>query len=166
MRRVELICGVLAGVLGLAALALALTQHPTRMFTGMVSYGALTSGASPASETISETMRSLLLSAALAVVACLLVALAAVQDARSRATRSRATRSPWRWVALLAACATIVGVYLLVLSEIYVGFGGSGPFYQFEVSASLLFAPAMLAAIFCALAALAPRRAQPSPAPA
>jgi len=154
MRRAELICGMLAGLLGVAALALALTQHPTHMFSGTVSYAPLVPGPNPRDVTTLST----LLAAGVAVVACLLVALAAVRD-----TRSRATRGAWRWGAPLAALASVGGVYLLILSTIWVGFGGPGPFYRIEISASLLFAPAMLAAILCALASFWPRRAMAAP---
>ncbi len=155
MRRFERVTGALAGLLGLTALAFTLTEHPTRVFSGTVSDWALVSGATPPGATTLST----LLAAGVAVLASLLVTLAAVQD-----TRIHATRGAWRWGVPLATLACAGGVYLLILSDIWGGFGGAGPFYQNEVSAALLFAPAMLAALLSALASVWPRHADAAPA--
>jgi hypothetical protein len=99
-----------------------------------------------------------MLSAGLAVLAALLVALSAWQDTR------RPARGGWRWLALLGAALSVVGVYLLVLSNLWVAYGGSAPAYTFQISVALLFVPSTLAAILCAVLAALSRGQRQAPA--
>jgi hypothetical protein len=160
MRSVERTLGLLAGLLGVAAFVSTLTQHPTHIFAGMATYGAGSSGWN-VSGAISEgananlgTAISVALATGVALLATRLVALSAVQDARARGPRS-----PWRLGVVAGALLSLVGGYLLIISNLWaeVGVSQANPVGSTEISAALLFAPAMLAAILCALAALAPR---------
>ncbi|MGH2505485.1 MAG: hypothetical protein ACRDID_23485 [Ktedonobacterales bacterium] len=149
MRRIEWALGSLSGLLGLAALAFSLTHQIQQRETGTVIYG-------PGIGQVTTT--SVLLSAGLAVVAALLVALSAWQDAR------RQTRGGWRWLALLGAALSVVGVYLLILSDLWVAVAGPPPSYVAMASVALLFMPSALAAILCAVVAALPRGQRQAPA--
>jgi hypothetical protein len=140
MRGIERVSGFLAGLLGIAALVFALTQHVERSFTGTVLYGPGVSGGD---------MLSIVLALTLAVVTALAVALSAMQDTRSLG------RGVWRWPLILGAALCVGGIYLLILSDIWVEVG-TAPATDL-ISAGLLFAPSALAAIICALASLRPR---------
>ena len=145
MRSIERGSGFLAGLLGIAALVFALTQHTVRIFTGMATIGPGFDGANT---------RYIILSVALAMVPVLAVALSAMQDTRSLA------RGVWRWPLLLGAALCIGGIVLLITGDILVEVmqpQTAGSQISYQISAGLLFAPAALAAIICALAALRPR---------
>ncbi len=141
MRSVERVFGFLAGLLGTAAVVFALTQHTVRSFTGTATYGPGVDGANT---------RYIILSVGLAVVASLVVALSAMQDTRSL------TRGVWWWLLLLGAVICIGGIVLLITGDILVEVTQSQT-SSVQISAGLIFAPAALAAIVCALAALRPR---------
>lgn len=98
-----------------------------------------------------------LLACCLVVVASLLVALGAAQDARRMAARQ--ARGGWRWLVMVGAALSVVGVFLLSLSGLWVVFGSSAsaPAAGSQISVGLLFAPAALAAIVCAVIAALPR---------
>ena len=140
MRSIERVSGFLAGLLGIAALVFMLTQHTVRIFTGMATIGPGFDGANT---------RYIILSVALAMVPVLAVALSAMQDTRSLA------RGVWRWPLLLGAALCVGSIYPLIHSDIWVEVG-TAPATGL-ISAGLLFAPAALAAIICAVAALRPR---------
>ncbi len=140
MRSIERVSGFLAGLLGIAALVFALTQHVERNFTGTALYGPEVSSG--------ETL-SIVLALALAVGPALIVAASAMQDTRSRG------HGVWRWPLIVGAALCVGGIYLLILSEIWVQVG-TIPASDL-INAGLLFTPSALAAIICALASLRPR---------
>ncbi|MFI5276525.1 MAG: hypothetical protein ACHQ1E_04600 [Ktedonobacterales bacterium] len=120
MRRIEWTLGLLSGLLGLAALALTLTQQTITVQSdvGTTLYGV---------GIYKVTTASLLLSTGVTVIPALLVALSAWQDVRRQA-RGQA-RGGWRWLAPVGAALSVAGVYLLVLNNLWVTFGSSGPIY-------------------------------------
>lgn len=145
MRRIERVSGFLAGLLGMIALVFSLTQHTVRSVTGTVTYGQ--------GVTYDNTL-SLVTAMGLAVVASLIVAFSAMQDTRDLA------RGVWRWLLLLGAVLCISGIYLLITGDILVEVmqpQTAGSQISYQISAGVLFAPAALAAITCALATLRPR---------
>lgn len=150
MRRLEWTLGLLSAVLALAAIVFTATQHTFQMTTGsVVVYGPGTRG--------DASIISSPLACCLVVVASLLVALGAAQDARRMAAGQ--ARGGWRWLVMVGAALSIVGVFLLSLSGLWVVFGGSAsaPAAGSQISAALLFTPAALAAIMCAVIAALPR---------
>lgn len=148
MRRVEWMSGLLSGLLALAALAFTLTHQTMQSYQATAVYG-------PAVDRVTTT--SVVISVGLASVAALVVALSATQDA------PRPARGPWLWLLLLAALLCVGGIYLLVISDLWVMTGTlAAP--GFQISVGLLFAPAALAAILCAVAAALPRGQRQAPA--
>jgi hypothetical protein len=149
MRRVEMVSGLLSGLLALAAVAFTATEHVMRSGTATTVYG-------PSVDRITTT--SVILSIGLETVAALVVAVSATQDAR------REARGPWLWLLLLATLLSVGGIYLLVISDLWVVTGTlTAPGYE-QISVGLLFAPAALAAILCAVVAALPRGQRQAPA--
>ncbi len=105
-----------------------------------------------------------LLACCLVVVASLLVALGAAQDARRLA--AGLARGGWRWLVMVGAALSVVGVFLLSLSGLWVVFGGSAsaPAAGSQISAAPLFTPAALAAVLCAVSVALPRGQRPESA--
>ena len=142
MRWLERWFGVLAGALGLIALALSLSQqtmHVTQSST--VTYGP-GYGA--------NSMLTVAAPVALAAVASLLACFAAVRDSSFASPRGM-----WTWLVIGAAVLCGAGVYLLAANSVWVTVGGVG-----SISAALLFFPATLAAIISMFTALRPRAAR------
>jgi hypothetical protein len=133
MRSIERVSGSLAGLLSILALVFSLTQRTVRSVTGTVTY---------APRVTYDNTLSLVTAMGLAVVASLIVAFSAMQDTRDLA------RGVWRWLLLLGAVLCVGGIWVETAQSQAAGF---------QISAGLLLAPALLAAIICALAAQRPR---------
>lgn len=144
MRWVERWFGVMAAGLALIALAFALSQHVTQVFTGSVVYG---SGYDTASALAAY------LPLGLAVAAALLVCFAAVRD-----SSLGARRSVWTMLLALAALLCLGGVVALAFNNIWVEVGVP-PEASSQISAAAVFAPAALAAVIAMFSALRHRHA-------
>lgn len=144
MRWVERWFGVLAAGLALIALAFALSQHVTQVFTGTALYG---SGYSATSALAAYVPLGL------AVAAALLACFAAVRD-----SGLGVRRSVWTMLLALAALICLGGVVALALNNIWVEVGAP-PAVSADISAAAVFAPAALAALIAMFSALRPRHA-------
>ncbi len=145
MRWLERWFGVLAGALGIIALAITLSQHTERiMLGGAVMYG-------PGSDTANTL--AVVLPVGLAVVASLGASFAAVRDSRLASARGL-----WTGLLAIAALFCVAGVVMLKLNNVWVE-TGSPPNLTSQISAAVVFAPAALAAIISMFTALRPRAA-------
>lgn len=156
MRRIEWALGLLSAVLAIAAIVFTSTHRAVQVTAGTAVYGA---GVDQGVAVFTS-----LLACCLVVVASLLVALGAALDARRLA--SGLARGGWRWLVMVGAALSIVGVFLLGLSGLWVAIGGStsAPAAGNLISAALLFAPTALAAVLCAVSVALPRGQQQAPA--
>ena len=146
MRWLERWFGVLAGALGLIALAFSLMEHVTQVSeAGPVIYG----------QNYSTTSALLVyVPLGLAVVAALLVCFAAVLDSSVAQPRGM-----WTWLVALAALLCVAAVVALALNGVWVEIGAP-PEASWQISAAVIFAPATLAAIISMFTALRPRVAR------
>lgn len=144
MRWLERWFGVLAGALGVIALAFSLTEHVIQVSSGVAAYGQ---GYSTTSALVAYVPLGL------AVAAALLASFAAVRD-----SSLGAGRGVWTGLVALAALLCIAAVVALALNSIWVEIG-TPPEASSQISAAAIFAPAMLAAIISMFTALRPRAA-------
>lgn len=162
MRWIERVSGLLAGLLAIAAGALALWL-PADQTLALVGCGA---GCAESSVVfgpgISASLHNaIILPVAIIVVAALVIAAVALLDAR-RPARSRALVA----LALVSATVCLIGAGVLLAGNINVTYAPSPPspsmlILQYNVGA--LFIPTFVAAIVCAFTVLWPRRpAQPA----
>lgn len=150
MRTTERIFGMAAGVLGLAALVLCLTQRIQRLVqlstSALVLYG-------PGID--SSNRLAIFLSVALTALGIALVCLSALLDARH--TPQRVAWIVALWVGVVAS---VVGIWLLGANVLWLDLGttaGSVAAPAYQVSVATLYFPAALTGAVAALVALVRR---------
>lgn len=159
MRTAERICGLLAGVCGLAGTVLALVQRTIQMHSGGAAvYAPLTLRSAQAQSWQAALFGAL----ALAVVGAALVVLGAWGDGRAVVGRST-----WSMSLLVGTILSIISMWLASINRLWVDLGipaGATPRYTTgtEISLSTVFFPlATLAALTLVLAVI---RHTPRPA--
>jgi hypothetical protein len=150
MRATERIFGVLAGILGLVALVLTLTQRTAQVVSGTaVMYGPGTDA---------SNRLAIALPLALTVLGVALACLSAMLDARAGLRRGA-----WPALVIVGALLGIAGVWLLGSNGVWLDLGaapGSLAPAASQVSVAALFFPAALAGAVAALLALFRRGAR------
>lgn len=160
MRHVERLCGILAGVCGLVALLICVSQRTALVLSSSNPLGPFADGGTIVyGPTAGGTNGVPLLPLVLAVGGSVLTGVSALGDGRN-ATR----RGVWLLFVVVGAVLTLVGYVLLGASRVAVVLGNPDPHsYGLAQFFGLLyvFFPAALFALLAALAALARRGTKP-----